>query len=231
MPSSGSLDALDLCEGGSDRDTEVPLTQPASRGSRKLASFAQRFRLDELNQQRKQKQASLEDCIPADLPRDERLSRPLLCDVPLVLASSAEVGIGSCEIGRLAEMDACSALMSLGGTSNSTEQQNVPGLSSSRLLVHFSTPRPDSFPLSVSYSSERMAATRVGLLEDEQDSFAHGGGGSADRSRSKFVDKGRPGVGCFSSGTLHSSHGAVSYGSRYLCALSFGFERQRAYAT
>ena len=145
-------------------DTGVPLTQPASSSSRKLASFAQRFRL-ELNQKRKQEQVSLEDCILADLPRDDRLSRPLLCDVPLVLASSAEVGIGSCEIDRLAEVDACSALMSLGGTSNSIEQQNIlGGLSSSRLLVHFSTPRPGSFPLSVAYGSERMAATRVGLF-------------------------------------------------------------------
>ena len=62
------------------------------------------------------------------------------------------------------------------GTSKPIEQQNISGLSSSRLLVHFSTPRPNSFPLSVSYSSERMVATRVGLLEDEQDSFVPGGG-------------------------------------------------------
>ena len=156
-------------------DTGVPLTQPASSSSRKLASFAQRFRL-ELNQKRKQEQVSLEDCILADLPRDDRLSRPLLCDVPFVLASSAEVGIGSGEKYRPAEMDTCSALMSLGGTSKPIEQQNVSGLSSSRLLVHFSTPRSDSFPLSVAHSSERMVATRVGLLEDEQDSFVPGGG-------------------------------------------------------
>ena len=99
------------------RDTEVPFAQPASSGSRRLASFAERFRL-ELNQQRKQKQASLEDGIPADLPRNDRLSRPSLCDVPLALSSSAEVGIGNREIDHLAEMI-------LGGISNPITQQSA----------------------------------------------------------------------------------------------------------
>ena len=35
--------------------------------------------------------------------------------------------------------------------------------------MHFSASRPDSFPLSASHSSERVTATRVDLLEDEQD--------------------------------------------------------------
>ena len=176
MLTGGSVDALYSCEGGSDCDTEVPLAQSASSSSRKLSSFAQRFRL-EWAQTRKRKEVSLEDCIILpDLPRDERLSRPLLCDVPFVLAPDAVIGIGGGEKYRPAEMDACSALVSLGGFSTSQIHSAARLTSSSRLLVHFSASRPDSFPLSVSRSSERVVATRVGLLEDEQDSFVPGVG-------------------------------------------------------
>ena len=185
MLSGGLQDALYSCKGDSDCGTEVPLVQFASGSSRKLNSFAERFRL-ELARTRKRKEVSLEDCIiPPDLARDDRLSRPLLCDVPFVFAPDAVIGIDSGGKYRPAELDACSALVSLGGLSTGQTHSAARLASNSRLLMHFSASRLDSFPLSASHSSERVTATRVGLREDEQDFFVRGGGfadGFADKS-------------------------------------------------
>ena len=158
--SGGSQDALYFYEGNSNCGTQEPLAQFASGSSRKLDSFAERFRL-ELALTRKRKEVSLEDCIiPPDLARDDRLSRPLLCDVPFVIAPDAVIGLDSGGKYRPAEMDACAALVSLGGLSTGQAHSAARSVSNSR---------PDSFPLSASYSSERVTATRVDLLEDEQD--------------------------------------------------------------
>ena len=143
--SGGSQDALYFYEGDSNCGTQEPLAQFASGSSRKLDSFAERFRL-ELARTRKRKEVSLEDCIiPPDLARDDRLSRPLLCDVPFVIAPDAVIGLDSGGKYRPAEMDACAALVSLGGLSTGQAHSAARSVSNSRLLVHFSASRPDSF--------------------------------------------------------------------------------------